>query len=48
MNKKIIGIIAGVLAIVIVIAIVLLVEIKKLEKVTIPLQIDVYVIKLLV
>ena len=41
MNKKIIGIIAGVLAIVIVIAIVLLVGIKKLEKVTIPLQIDV-------
>ena len=38
MNKKIIGIIAGVLAIVIVIAIVLLVGIKKIVKVTIPLQ----------
>ena len=39
MNKKIIGIIAGIL--VIVIAIVILVGIKKLEEVTIPLQIDV-------
>lgn len=41
MNKKIIGIIAGVLAIVIVVAIVLLVGRNKLEEVTIPLQIDV-------